>query len=347
MLHQFIKEFIDLPHYELVDANKEDGSWVLSLSDVPVCHLCPICFGKTNRMTTKTRTLMHSFTPQTGIIWVRVPSERRYCRPCGATYTVCLPGIPERGRATDSFRTFLFEECRGRAIADISRHFDIPYSTLERWFYEEAPKHAQHKQATHVSVYDFAMRKGHTYGVAIADLETGQVLDIAEGRSTESVKRVLTSSAPYAEVVVSDAASAMAKAIEEVCTSAVHVLDRFHIFQFFTDALNRRRKTLVSADKKHGDVRKAIRLLYQDPNELKDEEKHEVEKRLKQDEPLRALYQALQDIRAVFQSTTKKEANQQVDAWFKRWSFHSVSSVQSIAKTLSKRKASLVAAAIL
>lgn len=346
MLHQFIKEIIDLPHYELTATTKENGQWTLTLAPVPMCHLCPVCLGKTNRMRIRTRTLMHSFTPQTGIIWIRVPAERRYCRQCGATFTVCLPGIPVRGKATNSFRTFLFEECRGRSIADVSRRFGIPYTTLERWFYEEAPHHVPVQTARYVSVDDFAMRKGHTYGVAAANLETGQVLDVAEGRSRKAVENLLKKTAPEAEVAVSDAAPAMEKAIQAACPDAVHVLDRFHVVQFFTDALNRRRKYHLSAEKKHGNVRRAIRLLCQKPAELTEEERREVRSWLEADEPLEALYHALQHIRYVFQGTEEQRAKHRIDAWFARWTFHSVSAVRSIAKTLIKRKASLQAAAV-
>ncbi|WP_373315150.1 transposase [Robertmurraya siralis] len=51
--------------------------------------------------------------------------------------------------------------------------------------------------------------------------------------------------------VVSDFVPAMAYAIQTVFPSAIHVLDGFHLVQFFTDAQKRRRRYLGQAKKHH------------------------------------------------------------------------------------------------
>lgn len=343
---QFIKELINLPHFIVEESKKPDQRWILTLCPVPMSHLCPVCLGQTNRMCLKHRRLIHSFTPQTGLIEIEVPHERRYCRSCGATHTVTLPGIPDRGIATDAFRSFIVQECQGRAIAEVARRFGLAYTTVERWFYAEAPSQLPLTKPIHIGVDDFAMRKGHSYGVSILDLDTGHVLDVADGRKESSIRSLLKKVASSARLIVSDAAPAMAKAIQHACPSAIHVLDRFHVIQFFTEALNRRRKYLSLSDRKHGSVRRVLRLLCQPPEKLSGSERQEVRDWCGEDEIIRALYQALQHIRYVLKSRTPKVAEHRLSHWFKRFSFHQASPVRKIAKTLILRQESLLAAAV-
>jgi transposase len=71
------------------------------------------------------------------------------------------------------------------------------------------------------------------------------------------------------KAVVSDLA---VKAVGSVFPDAIHVLDRFHIIQFFIDALEIRRRYL-GKEKKHHPFRLIDRCLSSKPTRLTEEER--------------------------------------------------------------------------
>lgn len=153
--------------------------------------------------------------------------------------------------------------CHWRTLSDVAREYGVPYTTLERWFYFYAPEQLVEEEAQHICVDEFAIRKGHSYATSVLNAETGRILAIAS---------VLSKVTGNIKAVASDFAPAVANAIQSVFQEAVHVLDRFHLIQFFTEALRRRRRYLNEA-KKHHKVRFIDRCLARRPRNLTEEER--------------------------------------------------------------------------
>jgi len=344
LLTHFIKELVQLPAVEVDEPVKREKGWVFPLRFRPD-PTCPTCGQKSWRKRRFTRVLRHGWTSTLGFFYVEVPSERRFCPSCDSTFIRRPPGIPERGSVTEAFRHFAVSCCHGRSIQSVSRQLRIAYTTLERWFYDDlAP--VESPPARRVGVDDFALRKGHSYGVCTLDLDTKQVLGVCEGRKETDIRGLLQRTAQQAQVVVSDAAPAMSKAIQNACPQARHVLDRFHLIQFFTDSMKQRRKMTSLGRSPHGETRHALRLLTTQPERLTDEERREVRERLRVDEALKGRYQALQHFRYVLKSPVLSVARQRLDAWLKRFSFHPISAVRRLVKTVSARKEGVLAAAV-
>ena len=140
---------------------------------------------------------------------------------------------------------------------------------------------------------------------------------------------------------MSDLAPAMAKAIGIVFPQAIHVLDRFHIVQFFTDALQRRRRYFGEA-KKHHTSRFINRCLASQPPALTQEERGFVAQWLTEDEHIRHIYQAVQHIRYVFKSTTSTQAKRRLADWIKRYQFHVCGAVAKIVKSFVLREKAML-----
>ncbi len=92
------------------------------------------------------------------------------------------------------------------------------------------------------------------------------------GRDVTVITVALQGIAGDIRSVVSDFAPAMAKAVAHVFPDAKHVLDRFHLIQFFTDALRRRRRFLNEA-RRHHHVRVIDRALACRPETLSPEDR--------------------------------------------------------------------------
>ncbi|WP_371743344.1 transposase [Exiguobacterium sp. s161] len=139
------------------------------------------------------------------------------------------------------FRKSIIERCHGRTISDVAREYELPYTTVERWFYQCASAEVE-KHTKHILVDGFATRKGQTHRRLFLMPRLGVFCLSSRVRDASAITAALQGVPGDVRSVVSDFAPAMAKAVTSVFLDATHVLDRFHLIQFFTDTLRRRRR---------------------------------------------------------------------------------------------------------
>lgn len=193
------------------------------------------------------------------------------------------------------------------------------------------------EKATHICVDEFALRKGHNYATSVLNAQTGCILAIVSHRDQEAIEDVLKQVTGKIRTVISDFAPAMVGAIQSVFPAATHVLDRFHLIQFFTSAQQRRRRFLNEA-KKHYKARFIDRCLARKREELTEEERGFVRQWLEEDFQTKHIYEALNHMRYVLKSRTITQARRRLKEWFSRYQFHLSSAVSKIAKTVRLRE---------
>jgi len=81
-----------------------------------------------------------------------------------------------------------------------------------------------------VSLDDFALRKRHTYGTLLINLENGKCIDMIETRDVEEVSKWLMTF-PNIELVSRDGSTAYKKAITTSHLQAIQITDRFHLIK--------------------------------------------------------------------------------------------------------------------
>ena len=97
-------------------------------------------------------------------------------------------------------------------------------------------KLAPDRTATNIGIDDFAKRKGHSYGSAIVNHDTGQVLELIDSRDSEKVAEVL-SLYHHVSTITRDRGKCYIKAIKKALPAATVVADKFHIMENLTKAL--------------------------------------------------------------------------------------------------------------
>ncbi|WP_286923674.1 transposase, partial [Lysinibacillus sp. UBA6686] len=109
--------------------------------------------------------------------------------------------------------------CHGRSIADVARGYELPYTTVERWYYLYATDELTEEIATTICVDEFTLRKGHNYATSVLNADTGRILAIVPHRNQDAIIAVLQKVTGPIRTVVSDFAPAMANAIQAVYPS--------------------------------------------------------------------------------------------------------------------------------
>lgn len=340
MYSKFIKLILPLPSFFDISHPSEAEPQVFRATAAPQRIACPICTGVTVCHDRSLRRFRHGYAWHIGVLWIELFVPRQRCKNCGFTFTVDY-GLGLVHSSTESFRREIVKHCHGRSIAEVAREYELPYTTVERWFYLYAPEQLVEEEAQHICVDEFALRKGHNYATSVLNAVTGRILAIVPHRDQDAIEAVLKKVTGKIQHVMSDFAPAMAGAIKAVYPKAIHVLDRFHLVQFFTDAQQRRRRFLGEARKQHK-ARFIDRCLARKPTQLTEEERAFVQEWLQEDFHTKHIYQALNHMRYVLKAVTQTQAKRRLKDWLTRYQFHPCGVVAKIAKTVVIREKEMV-----
>ncbi|WP_240509363.1 ISL3 family transposase [Streptomyces agglomeratus] len=172
---------------------------------------------------------------------------RRFLCPTSAcghrTFVEQVDGLTERfARRTPPLRRTLEKialALAGRPAARLAGHLSVPTSanSLLRLMRRLPDKQAGAAPRV-LGVDDFALKKGHVYGMIILDMETGERVDVLPDRTAETLTAWLRTH-PGAEIVCRDRASAYAEAVRTACPDAVQVADRFHLWKNLCEAVEK------------------------------------------------------------------------------------------------------------
>ena len=220
---------------------------ILSLHAAAPVAPCPGCAQPARQVHSHYTRFAHDLAIQGRAAFLRLTARRFFCRTPGCPHRIFCEQFPALLARHAQATARLHETHRdigmalgGQPGARLAKKLGMPTSpdTILRRVKQPSPAGAADQPARIVGVDDWAMRKGHTYGTIIIDLERSVVLELLPGRDGVELKAWLGRH-PEVEVLSRDRWSAFAEAAAEAVPQARQVADRFHLLKNAREALER------------------------------------------------------------------------------------------------------------
>lgn len=212
---------------------------------------CPHC-GKscTGRASTSYRSWRHL-----GIwgrrVWIRGPIRRLRCRTCDRTVTESVPWARHGSDFTRPFEDAVGLMAQRTDHTAVSQLFGISWVTVgsiaER-LVDELLDPDRLANLRRIGVDEISFRKRHRYLTVVTDHDTGNVVWVCEGKTSDVLKAFFVALGPACnsiEIVTMDMSQAYQKAVRETLPNAEIAFDHFHIAKLANEALNEVRRELV------------------------------------------------------------------------------------------------------
>ena len=224
----------------------ESAGVTVALATTGDASACPRCRSASTAVHARYRRSLVD-RPCLGLPVVYAVTARKFvCRRRDCPQRVFCERLPEltaphartTGELTDSHRQIGLA-LGGEAGARLAAQLSVPTSpdTLLRRV-KDAPD-APTPRPRYVGLDDWAIRKGHTYGTIVIDLERGTVIDLLPGRDGEALKAWLAAN-PQVQVITRDRWPAYIQAATEAAApQAKQVADRFHLLMNVREAVEK------------------------------------------------------------------------------------------------------------
>lgn len=197
-----------------------------------------------------------SFVPLWGLAVVLLYAMRRVdCPKCGVIVEM-VPWAAGKSPMTHAYVWFLASWAKVLSWKETAKRFMTSWDTVFR-----AVEHAVRWGLEHrnldgirsIGVDELAWKKGNKYLTLVYQIDHGcrRLLHIAKNRKSKSFEEFFDmlgkERSKAIEFVASDMWKAFRKVVRTRCSQALHVLDRFHVMQLMSKAIDQTRRDEVRA----------------------------------------------------------------------------------------------------
>lgn len=185
-------------------------------------------------------------------VWVESPIRRFDCRRCDITVTESVPWARHDSDFTKQFEDAVGLLAQRTDQTAVSQLFGIAWVTVGNIagrLVDELLDPDRFATLRRIGVDEISFRKHHRYLTIVTDHDTGNVVWVAEGKSSDVLKGFFKSLpqdvCDAIEIVTMDMSQAYQKAVRESLPNAIIAFDHFHVAKLANEALNEVRRSAV------------------------------------------------------------------------------------------------------
>lgn len=278
--------------------------------------------------------------------FVVLHGHEQRCGRCDAKLREPIDFAEGKRRHTKSFERYVVDLCRIGPVKHVADLLGVGWTVAKDAFKRHLRRRLKKrslKKVRRIAVDEFAVRKGHHYMTVVLDLERGEILHAAEGRSADSLfpflRRLKAVGAPL-EAVAMDMWPAYLLAVRDVFPEVDVVHDPYHVVALANAAVDATRRDTYR--KLKGSKRKALKgtrfLLLKGGDRLDSRALVHLERLQSLNEPLYKAYLLKEDLRRFWSMPTRAAAESFLGAWIARALASGIKHFVRLAKTLRDHK---------
>jgi transposase len=281
------------------------------------------------------------------LLQFKVP--RVFCFGCGMVRQVKLGFADPKKHYTRAFERYALELSRHMTIQAVAEHLQVSWDTIKeiqaRSLQRRFGKPKLHK-LQQIAIDEIAVGKGHRYLTVVLNLRSGAVVFVGDGKGVAALTLFwprLRRARAKIQAVATDMSKAYIRAVRDNLRQAVHVFDHFHVVKLFNDKLSAFRRELYHQASTEGDrkVLKGTRwLLLKNPENLDADrdEQQRLEEALRLNAPLATAYYLKEDLRQIWEQSSKQVARRVFEDWLARARISGISMLVRFADTLEEHR---------
>ena len=291
------------------------------------------------------------FVPVLGLPTFFVYAMRRvHCPRCGQVKVERVPWAQGKQQATKALGWFLASWARRLSWKETATVFGVSWDRVYRavgmavaWGRERVLLEG----VTTIGVDEIAWQRGHRYLTLVYQLDAGcrRLLWVGQERKITTLESFFTwfgeGRSARLQVVCSDMWKAYLRVVQEQASQARHVLDRFHIVQKLSkaiDAVRAAEAKQLQAQGKEPALKNARWLLLKRPERLTEKQEPKLAELLKLNLRTVRAYLLKEDFQLLWDCRSPTQANKFLKRWCRRATRSRIQPMQKVAKMLRKHR---------
>lgn len=280
--------------------------------------------------------------------------ERRVdCKSCGRVVVERVPWSDGNHSATQVFRCFLANWAKALSWKEVSRRFRTSWQMVFRSVKYVVSYGLAHRDLSHVTaigVDEIQTGKGHKYVTAVyqIDKHRRRLLWIGKERREKTFRRFFADMEKCHEgfqkairFVCSDMWKPYLNAVADLLENAVHILDRFHIMQHFSRALDKIRAAEYKRLKAQGKapvLKKTRWCLLKRPSNLTEKQRGRLDSLLTMNLRTTRAYLLKEQFQLLWEYKSPCWAGRFLDTWCRRAMRSRLEPIKKIARSMREHR---------
>ena len=257
--------------------------------------------------------------------FLQVEYRRVWCPACRHARVERLDFADPGKRITHRLARFVYDLCKVMTVQDVARHFDLDPKTVkavDKHFLQQEYGPTDGQGLRLLAIDEIAIRKGHRYMTVVLDYETGRVVWMGEGRSTDTLDAFFAELSENQKEAIKAVAMDMwepyINRVRHYCPHAKIVFDLFHVVKAFGDVIDAVRREEVRKARTQDSYRyiKGSRyLLLKNRKNLTPDQRVRLCELLDANERLNAVYALKDQLKMIYHYRRRGWAKRALNQW--------------------------------
>ena len=179
---------------------------------------------------------------------LRMKVQRIECKSCGCIRQEKIHFVTGKRSYTNKFARYVVDLSRIGTIKDVALFLNISWDTvkdIQKRYLQRHYGNPDLSKLEYIGIDEFAVRKGHVYKTIVADLLTGQVVYVGDGKGADALEKFwkkARKAKAAIKAVATDLSAAFISSVRENAPDATLVFDHFHVVKLMNDTLDKLRR---------------------------------------------------------------------------------------------------------